>query len=230
MDTSRIAELRTARFTGVFYLLLAITGVLGFMVVGPMVFVPKDPAKTVSNLMTNPATARIRLILELAIIVAQSLAAVWFYKLLRPLDKWAASITGLWGTVNAIAIMVSAIAISVSIHVANSAQNIEAKVLALEILTSVISSAWVVGGMFFGLWLIPMGYVVIKSQRMPAWLGKVLIIGGVGYVIQTFLIAAGIKNLMVDLFVIPASVGEFWMIGYLLLFGIRPTTADSSEK
>jgi uncharacterized membrane protein YpjA len=88
-----------------------------------------------------------------------------------------------------------------------------------------IDQAWGVGSLFFGLWLIPMGYVVVSSQRMPVWLGRVLILGGFGYIASTFIKYMGVNSDWVDVLVIPATVGEFWMIGYLLIFGIRPETS-----
>ena len=56
-------------------------------------------------------------------------------------------------------------------------------------------------------------------------------IGGVGYVLSGFaaqlapdLPAVG------DVLTIPATVGEIWMVGYLLIFGVRRTAiAERSE-
>ena len=67
-----------------------------------------------------------------------------------------------------------------------------------------------------------MGHMVITSRRMPAGLGWTLLIGGVGYILKTVIYYLGIKHSLLDLLTIPATVGEFWMIGYLLVFGIRP--------
>ena len=89
-------------------------------------------------------------------------------------------------------------------------------------LMKLMSNAWGVGGLFFGLWLLPMGYTVIQSGRMPVWLGRALILGGIGYLLQTTLVYAGIKSPYLSLVVIPATIGEFWMIGYLLIYGMRP--------
>ncbi len=43
---------------------------------------------------------------------------------------------------------------------------------------------WGVGGIFFGLWLIPLGQLVIQSRWMPRPLGWILIGGGLGYVVS----------------------------------------------
>ncbi|HNU43661.1 MAG TPA: DUF4386 domain-containing protein, partial [Cyclobacteriaceae bacterium] len=72
----------TARITGAWYLLLAITGILGFMVFHSRVYV-SDPATTLENLTSKESIARVRLFLELLIVVSQALAAAWFYKLFR---------------------------------------------------------------------------------------------------------------------------------------------------
>ncbi|MFM8911952.1 MAG: DUF4386 domain-containing protein [Flammeovirgaceae bacterium] len=110
---------KTARLAGIWYLLLAISGVVGFLVLHPRVFVGADPEKILNNLMDGSA-ARLRLLFELIIVVSQALAAVWFYKLFNNINRWAASTLGIWGTINSMIILVSAIAMSSAIEVANS--------------------------------------------------------------------------------------------------------------
>jgi Domain of unknown function (DUF4386) len=221
----------TARLTGLWYLLLAFSGIMGFLVFHPQVYVTNDPEKTLSNLMSQDSVARMRLMFELVIIVSQALAAVWFYKLFSSINKWAASVLCTWGTVNAIVIMVSAIAMNAAIDMAHSSQTVQEKVVLIQLLSKLIVNSWSIGGLFFGLWLLPMGYIVSSSKRMPAALGYVLTAGGIGYILQTFLNAMGVQHSYVSLLTLPATAGEFWMIGYLLLFGIRPAlnSKDSSE-
>jgi len=221
MDQKQL--IKTARLTGVLYLLLAISGLFGFIIFHPQIFVTDDPQKTTTNLINLGPISRIRLLFELAIIVSQALAAVWFYKLFYDINKRAALTLGIWGTVNSVVIMVSAISMSSAIGIANSTSTtLQEKTILIQLLVEIISNAWSIGGLFFGLWLIPMGYIVISSGRMPIWLGRVLIIGGIGYILQTFFKCSGVQSPYLDILVIPATVGEFWMIGYLLIFGIRP--------
>jgi Domain of unknown function (DUF4386) len=219
--------IKTARLAGVWYLILAISGILGFMIFHPRIFVADDPQKTLNNLINFGSISRIRLLFELVIIVSQALAAVWFYQLFRGINKWAASALGIWGTVNSAVIMVSAIAMSSAIGIASSSfPNSQEKTLLIQLLGQIITNAWAVGGLFFGLWLIPMGYIVISSGRMPVWLGRILIMGGTGYVLQTFINCAGVQSSYMDILIIPATVGELWMIGYLLIYGIRPVISE----
>ncbi|HMO10213.1 MAG TPA: DUF4386 family protein, partial [Actinotalea sp.] len=74
---------------------------------------------------------------------------------------------------------------------------------------------------------IPMGHAARTSGRMPAVLGWLLVGGGAGYVLSAFvdLGVAGAPAWLVDGLTLPATVGEFWMIGYLLAVGVRRTGA-----
>ena len=118
--------------------------------------------------------------------------------------------------------MISAISIASAIGIANyDIGAMEDKVLLIQMLQHIISNAWGIGGLFFGLWLFPMGYIVIKSERMPIWLGRVIVLGGIGYVISTFIRYSGIEFSFNKYLMLPATIGEFWMIGYLLIFGMR---------
>ena len=126
--------------------------------------------------------------------------------------------------VNALAIMISAISIASAIGIANSEISaMEDKVLLIQVFQNIISNAWGIGGLFFGLWLFPMGYIVIKSKRLPVWLGRIIILGGIGYLISTVIHYAGIDFSFNRFLTLPATIGEFWIIGYLLIFGKRPS-------
>lgn len=223
-------ELRTARWAGLWYLLLAISGLFGFMIFHPQLFVVDDPRQTFANFSELSSVATMRLFFEFAIVMSQALAAVWFYKLFKPVNEWAAWTLGIWGMTNAVAIMFSAIAIASGIDIAQStALSDEQKVLLFEMISRLVANAWGVGSLFFGLWLIPLGHIVTSSARMPVWLGRTLVVGGIGYLLSVVANYAGVTGVLLDVLVIPATVGEFWMIGYLLIFGIRPMKLEQAQ-
>jgi Domain of unknown function (DUF4386) len=219
----------TARITGICYLVLAIAGLLGFMLLHQKIYVANDPAKTLANINEYQTLARIRLLLELTIVVSQALAAVWFFKLFKNINHVAAWALAAWGTLNAGVIMISAIAMGGAIGIAGSALPVRDQEIAIQILNEFIINAWSVGGIFFGLWLIPMGFIVVRSECMPIWLGRALILGGIGYLLNTFIKYLGASGTWVDMMVIPATIGEFWIIGYLLIYGIRSSEKDNNR-
>lgn len=224
MDTDQQQKelVGTARMAGVWYLMLAISGMVGFLTLHSRIYVADDPSQTLANLAGHETLARFRLLFEFLIVISQALAAVWFYKLFKDIRHVAAWALAAWGLVNAVAIMISAMAMGGAIETATSTLTANEKMMMIQLFNQFIKHAWGVGSLFFGLWLIPMGYIVISSERMPVWLGRVLIIGGVGYLASTFINYMGVHQTWLEMLVIPATVGEFWMIAYLLIYGIRP--------
>lgn len=228
MSENQRELVKTARLTGIWYLLLAVSGILGFMVFHSQIYVSDNPEKTLSNLTDLESLSRIRLLFEFLIVLSQALAALWFYKLFKSISDWEAWAVGIWGTVNSVVIMISAISMASAIQIANSSlQAFDDKIFQIELLGQVIKHSWNVGGLFFGLWLIPMGHIIITSKRMPLWLGRILVLGGVGYILSTLISYMGFKHSLLNILTIPATVGEFWMIGYLLIYGIRPSKEQS---
>lgn len=229
-DLEKIALRKTARVTGWLYLALAITGLIGFLLIRPRIYIAGDPAATFANLVEDAVLARIGLVLELALVVTQALAAVWFYKLFRSLNSTAAWALAVFGMVNAVAVMISAVFMTTALAVAGDvglAPGGDA-VATVQLMYQLSSNSWGVGALFFGLWLVPMGYIAANSGRMPTWLGRVLIYGGLGYVLSAFVKygIASAPSWLVESLAFPATVGEFWMIGYLLLRGIRHPVDD----
>ncbi|MFS8102446.1 DUF4386 domain-containing protein [Lentzea alba] len=226
------ALIRTARTTGLLYLGLAITGLVGFLFIRSQLFVADDPGATLANLVEHELLARAGVAFELLIVVTQTLAAVWFYRLFRTADPLAAGGIAAFGLINAVVILVSAGLLGTALHVALDPVGDAAATVQLLYLVS--GDMWGVGALFFGLWLIPMGLCVLRSGWMPRALGWILVVGGVGYLLSAFVgYLAPDVPVVADALVFPATVGEFWMIGYLLVRGVRSQAlheASSTER
>ncbi|WP_062204596.1 DUF4386 domain-containing protein [Demequina salsinemoris] len=223
----------TARVTGASYLGLAVTGMLGFLLLRPA-FLGEDGLSTAANLVDSPPRTLLFLGLELGTVATQALAAVCFYKLLRGLNPVAAWATAAFGMANALAILGSAAMLMTAAAVEDDASlapggDVGATV---SLLWATADSWWAVGALFFGLWLIPMGHVARTSGRFPSLLGWLLIVGGAGYVVSAFLglVEGAAPSWLVDAVAMPATVAELWMIGYLLIVGIRPATAPATAS
>ncbi|MET7393797.1 DUF4386 domain-containing protein [Dactylosporangium sp. NPDC005572] len=219
---------RTARMTGLFYLGNAITGVLGFLIVRPQLFAADDPNATLANLVAHESLARAGVALELGMVVTQTLAAVWFHRLFRTADPVAASGIAAFGLVNAIVGLVSAALLATAVGV--SVDPVGDAAANVQVLYLVSDNLWGVGALFFGLWLVPMGWCVLRSGWMPRVLGWVLVAGGAGYVLSAFIrYLAPDAQVVAEALAYPASVGEFWMVGYLLIRGVRRHVRDEAS-
>lgn len=216
--------IRTGRVTALWYLGLAITGALGFLLIRSAIYVDGDASATATNLIENAGLARLGIGFDLGVVITQTLAALWFYRLFRHVDSFAAASLTALGLVNAVAIMIATAFSATALAVATGATPAPGgdSAATAQLLYDLNDATWSVGAVFFGLWLIPMGYLVLKSATMPRALGWILVTGGVCYVLSAyvgFLFAdsGGVE----DALALPATVGEFWIIGYLLIRGMR---------
>ena len=216
--------IRTARITGLLYLGLAITGLFGMLMVRNQLFVAGDPAATLANLTRQTTLARVGNVTEMGVVITQALVALWFYRLFKSVNAFAAGSIAAFGMVNAVAILVSAAVLATALDVSQDATlTVSVGAAATAQLLYVVSGhLWTIGGIFFGLWLIPMGWLARASGWMPSLLGWILMISGFGYIANALLIyLLPNPGQAVELLVMPASVGELWIVAYLCLRGVR---------
>lgn len=241
-------RIRTARVTGAWYLGVAVTGLVGFLLIRPQLFAVGDPAATLTHLVEQESLARIAIAVEMALFLTQTMAALWFYRLFRSVDAFLAGCIAVFGLLNAIAVVSSAAFLATGLQVALDPTLAPAADGAgtAQLMYAVSGNMWTVGQLSYGLWLIPMGQLVLRSRWMPPVLGWILIAGGAGYVLSAFLdylapggglissiltMQAGSTVIVVPpivILIIPAIVGQFWMIGYLVSIGVRRQVAATA--
>src|SRR5438132_1222712 len=84
---------------------------------------------------------------------------------------------------------------------------------------------------FYGLWLVPLGYLAYKSAGwFPRWLGVLLIVGGVCYLVDLlalFLVPDFGQNIHLFVGVIPTTIAEVSMVIYLLVIGVKTSRQEN---
>jgi Domain of unknown function (DUF4386) len=211
---------KTARLAGLAYLGLAIFGALGNVVIRGRLYVSGDAVATAAKLAEHRTLARFGIAADLMTVVAQSLAALYFFKLFRKVDAFAAGSIAAFGFMNSVAILASTVftATALKMVVAGTVGDPTTPLL----LYNLSDAAWGTGALFFGLWLIPMGWLAVRSGYMPRPVGWILMGGGGCYLLSAFVrYLAPNASSLTDALLAPATVGEFWMIGYLLVKGVR---------
>lgn len=204
----------TRRTTGLLYVGLALTGGIAFLLIASPLFVAGDAEATRAGLVANEGLARVGVALELGAVLFQSLVALWFLRLFRPVHAPAATAIAAFGLINAVALLVATMFWGVAIEVAGSGAATAAQTS--QLLFELHNAAWNAGNLFFGLWLIPMGIASLAAGWVRL-LGWALIVGGVAYTLSAFVLvlAPGLTVLTNGLPLL-ATIGELWIIGYLL--------------
>lgn len=223
----------TRRVTGLLYVLLAVTGLLSYLVIRSQLIVAGDAAATLDNLAAGETLARWGVALELAVVLVQAVLAVSFYALFREVRPVAAVAIAAFGLVNAVAILFATTLWGVALAVVSgtaeqAAPGADAAATVLLLFT-LHDAAWSAGNLFFGLWLIPMGLAVLSAGWVRL-LGWTLIVGGVAYVMSAFLLllAPSLAPVAEGLPVV-ATIGEFWMMGYLLFTRTRSASRSGGS-
>ena len=182
---------KTARIAGVLYLIVAIAAFFGPMYVPSILIVPGDAATTANNIMASESLFRLSIVTALILQIINTLLVLVLYKLLKPVNK------------NHALLMVIFLLVGVPIAMLNQLNQFAALLLLsgadyLAVFTADQLQALVplfldlhehgvsIAGIFWGLWLFPMGYLVFKSSFLPRILGILLIIGCFGYLIESF--------------------------------------------
>ncbi len=215
---------RTARTTGLLYLGFFVAGIAGSIMVRGQLFAADDPNGTLSNLVAHESLARVGIALELGIVLAQALTAVWFYRLFRSVDTFAAGSLAVFGMVNAVAILGSAAVLATALDVATDRSLVVTGGAAATVQLLYVASGhlWGVAALFFGLWLLPMGWLVIRSRWLPRLLGWLLAAAGACYIVSAFVsYLFSNADLVTQLLQIPSIIGEAWIMGYLIIVGVH---------
>jgi hypothetical protein len=211
-----------------FYLGLAIAGVLGFVVIRSRLFAADDPAATLAHLVDNQSLARrgragaahrahpgARRHMVLPPVPDRRPSCRERHRRLRPRQRRHGP-----GQRSA-----PRDGVEVALDPIGDAAT------TVQLLYLVSGNLWGVGAVFFGLWLIPMGSCVLRSGWMPRPLGWVLVSGGIGYVLSAFIrYLAPEAQVVADALAYPATVGEFWIVIYLLAIGVRRRALDEAPR
>ncbi len=205
---------KTARVAGCLYLMLFPLGIFGIIYVPSSLIVLGDAATTASNIMANELLYRLSIVTALTLQIVYIFLALALYKLLNPVDK------------NNAVLMVILVLVAAPIAMLNELNHVAVLLVlsgsdflttfsldqvraSVPLFLNLHEHGVFIAQIFWGLWLFPMGYLIFKSNFLPKALGILMIIGGFGYLVDSFVY-----------FIFPdfdVTVSEFTFLGELLL-------------
>jgi hypothetical protein len=175
---------KTARVAGVLYLLLAPLGILGILYVPNVLIVDGDVVATANNILANESLYRLSMLSALAVQIVNLFVVLVLYKLLRPVNENVGRLMVIFLFLGIPIAMLNEVNAAAALLVIQGTEPVyELMALFLEMHEYGIQIA----GIFWGLWLFPMGYLVYKSSYIPKLIGVLLMIGGFGYLLDSTL-------------------------------------------
>jgi len=224
---------RVARIAGVLYLLNGILGGFALLFVYAKVYVPGDAATTARNLVANAGLVRMGIVADLVQATIWVFLALTLYRLLKYVNKSAASTMVVLVAIGAGIVMLNEIFGFESLRVATGAVNLDSLSAAGSngvalLLLDAQHYGILIAQIFFGLWLVPLGYLAYRSGSFPKALGVALIVGGACYLIDllaAFLIP-DLGKAIHGFITLPSAIAELSMVGYLLVIGVKTPKPD----
>jgi hypothetical protein len=223
---------KVARIAGLLYLVEIVTGIFSLMYVPSRIRVHGDAMATVQHLMANEFLFRLDVVIgSISDVIALVLPLV-LYKLLSPVSKHAAVFMVAFGVVF-IPIDLVAAADQLDIlsllsdgsaqHHALSSTQYVAQVMALF---DASYNKTLVSELFWGLWLLPFGYLVVKSGFLPKILGYFLMLGSLSYLVPFIVKVLFPSYSIPDIVSLPSAIGEIGTALWLAFVGIRRPMRD----
>jgi hypothetical protein len=178
----------TARLGGLLY--LATLPTAGFAY-GYVAFMPKDdPAALLAALEAGRQVLGWTVVLGSAGFIAYLLMAVLFHRLLAPAGKAAADLLVLLVAAS-VPLALAALAHRLELMALLDARSAELTVAAPTLLRRE-ANLFQLASIFWGLWMIPLGWLSYRSGLVPRMIGGGLMLGSLGYVSAFVLPTLGI--------------------------------------
>lgn len=225
-QSEALAASRYARITGVAMFLSIVFGLLGEMILPNRIIVGEDAAATAANILGHPMLFRLSFATYLVEGICDVALCIFFYILLRPVDRNLALLSAFFGIASMVTYAVSESSYYVSSLALSNAGGMGAfspdQRSALAYLAIRISGA--IASLFLSLYGIESmirGYLMARSSYLPKIVGYLFIVGGAGFFLRsaTYLLAPRYSS---PIFLMPMALAAISTMAWLLIRGIDP--------
>ena len=219
---------RYARAGGALYLAIIVLGAFAEGFVSNKLLVPGDAAATARNILASPQLWRFSVAGNF-IVVLCAVPLLWIeYLLLRPVSKHLVLLALLFNLVSLAVEAISKLFLLVVMPTLGSADFLTAfEPRQLQILANLAlrshDIAFNIALIFFGFTCLVNGYLIFKSEYLPKFVGVLMQIAGLSYLIACFaaLFAPAFADLITPAILLPPLIGESSFCLWLLVKGVN---------
>lgn len=215
---------RTARIAGFLYLLQIPLGVFGIIYIPKSLIVIGNSTQTVSNILANEFLFRLSIVSAILCALVTIATAFYIYNVLKSVNKRHAKWILIFTLILAPITMINElnnVAVLVLLKYPQIAPAFTSDQLynMVSIFLDLHRYGLQIAGIFFGLWLFPMGYLVFKSTYIPKVIGILLMVTCLGYLIDftTFFLFPNFPIIVSEY----TWLGEVLMVLWLLIKGVN---------
>ena len=227
---------KTARTAGLLYLVVVLSGIFSLAYVPSALINWDDATKTFGRIQASGTLFRLGIVAGIICYTAFLLLPFVLYKLLHPVNKTHATAMVVLATASV------PFSLYNLVHKMNvltlvgqdsfpDAMSLEQRQAQVMFHLNAYDNGIQLISVFWGLWLLPFGYLVYKSGFLPKILGILLMAGCFGYLVNFIggFLFPQYAGLGIARFVsLPATIGEIGTCLWLLIAGIK--TQQSHER
>ncbi|MBN1407291.1 MAG: DUF4386 domain-containing protein [Calditrichaceae bacterium] len=217
---------KIAKIAGFGYLIIFITGFFSNFFVLENLYIPGDGFATATNIVHSDILYRIGIFSFILMVLFDVLLAWALYMILIPVNKNLSLLSGWLRLVNATIFGIALYNLIIVLKLLSKnaylktfgTEQLHAQVL---LFFETFNITWLIGLIFFGLHLLVMGYLIYKSGYISKIIGILLLVAGIGYLIDSFanfLLPdyANYKDIFLIIVIVPGIIGElsltFWLL------------------
>jgi hypothetical protein len=218
-----MASVRTkARLAGLFYLLTFPTA-YAFLVRGKLVL-PNDPAGTVSGILAHERLLRMASAADVLGVAAYLVVTALLYELLAPVSRSLSRVAAFFSLTGCIVqVFATAFDRTTLSVLALPALAPERDALVFTLMRAHVH-AFNVGILFFGLYCLLIGILIVRSTFLPRVIGVLMMLAGIAYVTNDLavLLQLPLARALGAATPVLAGLGEGSLMLWLLIVGLNP--------
>lgn len=224
------ARRRDARVAGVAYLLTIAAGLFAEVYVRGSLRVAGDAAQTAANLLAQPGLFRLGIFADLVMLASYVVVTTLLYRIFR-LAGPALSLTAAGFSLTGIALLAANTGLLAAPPILLGDSNILAALPAVQREALAYAVLRMHGhiygftGLFFGLYCLAIGWLVVRSGALPRLIGWLMMLAGATFLLDVGLdaLAPALARQVPDVVMLFSLLGEGALALWLAIFGLsRP--------
>ncbi|WP_035092214.1 DUF4386 domain-containing protein [Aquimarina macrocephali] len=219
---------KIGRIAGVVFLIIIGAGVFAEFFVRQKIFVTDDPVATAANIANNGWLYRLGIVSDLVMILAFFFYPLVLERVFKHVNKNLSKLMVLSVMISVAILCVTMLAMIAPLLLTSGADYMVGFTIdqingLVTFFLKLHTNGYFISQVFYGLYLLPLGYMIFKSSLAPKIIGVLLMLGCIGDQIDVirYFLFPDTQSVLLQNITTPADLGEMSLCLWLLIMGLR---------
>ncbi len=219
---------KNARIAGLLFLVMVVSGLFAEIFFRQRLIVPNDINLTATNILSNDFSYRIGITSDILMAISYLLTALALFRLLSSVNWNMAATMVVFASIGCVLLMFNVINEIAPLYILsgndylNTFTSGQRHSLAM-LFYNLYGHGYIIGQIFFSLWVLPLGVLIYKSGFVPKVFGVLFIIetiSGLTATLEHFVVPNGTVE---TILLLPGVIAELSFMAWLLIRGVKET-------